>query len=71
MSKDRNAVTVFSDKLLRASFAVESGGAFWLVPNSLDGWEHRSPLVMTAEARKARLTLARGADLSFLGIPPN
>lgn len=64
-----NGVTVYRDRLLRGSLVVETAGKLWLVPNSLNGWKRRLPLAMTADARRDRLTPARDADLSFLGIP--
>lgn len=64
-----NGVVVYRDALLRASLVVEIAGRLWLVPNSPDGWKRRLPLALTADARKDRLTPARDADLTFLGIP--
>ncbi len=39
------------------------------VPATADGWKRRLPLALAPDARKDRLTPARDADLSFLGIP--
>lgn len=64
-----NGVAVYRDRLLRRSLVVETAGRLWLVPNSPDGWKRRLPLTLAPDARKDRLTLARDADLSFLGIP--
>ena len=64
-----NGVVVFRDRLLHASLVVETAGKLWLVPNSPDGWKRRLPLTLTTDARRDRLTPARDADLSFLGIP--
>ena len=64
-----NGVVVFRDRLLHASLVVETAGKLWLVPNSPDGWKRRLPLALAPDARRDRLTPARGADLSFLGIP--
>jgi hypothetical protein len=64
-----NGVVVYRDRLLRACLVVETAGKLWLVPNSADGWQRRLPLTMTTDARRDRLTPARNADLSFLGIP--
>lgn len=66
---NRTAVTVFSDKCLRACLVVKTAGRLWLVPNSPDGWTRRLPLAMTAKTRKERLTPAPAADLARLGIP--
>jgi hypothetical protein len=55
--------------LWRACLVVETAGKLWLVPNSPDGWKRRLPLTMTTDARRDRLTPARGADLALLGIP--
>ena len=64
-----NGVTVYRDRLLRASLVVETAGKLWLVPNSPDGWKRRLPLALTPDARKERLMPAPDADLPFLGIP--
>ena len=64
-----NGLDVFSHNLLRASLVVECGGKLLMVPKSPDGWKRRLPLAMSDKARHQRLTPARDADLSFLGIP--
>lgn len=59
----------YSDRLLRALVVVERRGEWWLVPRAPDGWQRRTRLTMSAEARRERLRPIFDIDGSQLGIP--
>ena len=60
---------ILTDRLLRVSVVVENDAGLWLCPRRPGGWQNKTRLTMTPQARSERLRPAKGIDAATLGIP--